>query len=101
MKNIFALSEKYPFLDKKSIGKSVCGRDIPLLTIGEGNEGVLLLAGVHGNESITSTVLLRFCEELCAALADPYHFGIEELTAIAKIRKIYFVPCLNPDGCEI
>lgn len=69
--------------------------------MGKGTEGILLVGGVHGNESITSTVLLRFCEELSAALSDPTYICKDELLSLLKRRKIYFVPCLNPDGCEI
>lgn len=100
MKNIFALCEKYPFLEENSLGKSLCGRDIPLVTLGLGQEGVLLLGGVHGNESITSSIILKFLEELCKIISED-DINKPELLELLKKRKLYFVPTLNPDGCEI
>ncbi|MBR5451900.1 MAG: M14 family metallocarboxypeptidase [Clostridia bacterium] len=83
------------------IGKSVVGRDIPILSLGNGNEEILYAAAFHGNESITATVLLIFIEELCKALCDPYHTYQQDLSELIQKRKIHFVPIVNPDGCEI
>lgn len=101
MKNIFALCEKYPFLERKIIGKSIVGRDIPVLSIGKGKEELLFSAAFHGNEAITSTVLLMFLEEVCDAICSSEHSYHFELLELLHKRRYHFVPTVNPDGCEI
>lgn len=43
----------YPFIQKRIIGKSCCGRPIYLLAIGAGEEKILISAGYHGSEWLT------------------------------------------------
>lgn len=101
MKNIFALTEKYPFLERNIIGKSVVGRDIPILSFGNGKDELLYAAAFHGNESITASLLLIFLEELCEAICNKEHTYHFELIELLHKRKFHFVPIVNPDGCEI
>ena len=65
---INTLCEKYKFLKHSIIGKSCSGKGIDALKIGSGENHALLVAGVHGSERITSTVLLMFIEELCSVI---------------------------------
>ena len=100
-KTIDSITERYSFVRKEIIGKSCGGKGIPMLKIGSGNNCALIVAGVHGSERITSTVLLMFIEELCSSLQnDGYLAGIKINRALMG-RGIMFVPCLNPDGCDI
>ena len=101
LKNISALCEKYSFLERNVIGKSVVGRDIPILSFGNGKDELLYLAAFHGNESITTMIVMLFIEEICEVINNtdhPYHFEIIELL---HKRRFNFVPIVNPDGCEI
>lgn len=98
---IFDLCESYPFLEKQIIGKSCMGRDIYALKLGRSAEYVLFAAAFHGSEHITSTLLLKFLENLCIAL--------ESCSSIAGLnapramygRGLIIVPLVNPDGCEV
>ena len=65
---VYALRGRYRFLDALPVGGSVLGRDITALMLGSGRERVLYAAGFHGQEWITSWVLLRLCEDMCNAL---------------------------------
>ena len=92
---------KYPFIKKMKIGSSSMGRDINAYKTGSSYDYVLFCAAFHGSEHITSNILLAFANELC--------FAIENDTSVAGLnarkalggRGIIFVPCVNPDGCEI
>ncbi len=98
---ITALCEEYKFIKSSIIGKSCAGKGIPSLKIGSADSYALIVAGIHGSERITSTVLLMFIEELCGALKnDGFLAGIRVSKAL-RGRGIIFVPCLNPDGCDI
>ncbi len=98
---IAALRGRYAFLDVMPIGSSVLGRDILGILIGSGKERILYAAGFHGQEWLTSLVLLRLCEDICSAL--------ERGSAIADIhiqealagRSLILVPQVNPDGVDI
>ncbi len=100
-KTINALKERYPFLHTSVIGKSVAGRDITAIKIGRATEYVLFLATFHGSENITTTLLLKFCEELCDALQNGGEIAGINVKNVMHGRAIIIVPTVNPDGAEI
>ncbi|MBO7519165.1 MAG: peptidase M14, partial [Clostridia bacterium] len=51
---IRAFCERYGFLERFSIGKSVAGRDIPAIRFSRGESYTLFAAAFHGSEHITS-----------------------------------------------
>lgn len=77
------------------VGKSVEGRDIYLISLGNGKKKVFLWSQMHGDEP-TAT----------AALFDIFNFFSNE-NDFADFKKflltnlsIYFIPMVNPDGAE-
>lgn len=95
------LEEEFPFISAKSIGKSVLGKDITALNIGNAEEYVLFVGGIHGSEHYSCGFLLNFFHDLCRAVAD--NKSIEGLNArrALKGRALVVIPTVNPDGCEI
>lgn len=83
------------------IGVSAFGRKIYCLKIGNARESMLYAASVHGNEYITTPVILRFVEDLCHHLARDSKFCGIDMNLALSTRSLYFVPMANPDGCEI
>lgn len=73
----------------KTVGKSVKGRYLPLIKIGDGNTKLLLVGSVHGREFISSAFIMR---SICELLDS----GNE-----IKGKSLYVIPMLNPDGVEI
>ena len=65
---MYALRGRYAFLDAVPVGRSVLGKEIMGLMVGNGRERVLYAAAFHGQEWITSLVLLRLCEDICETL---------------------------------
>lgn len=100
-KIIDKICEKYKFVRSSIIGKSCSGKGIPALKIGSSDSYALVVAGVHGSERITSTVLLMFIEELCEAIKNDEYLADIRITKALRGRGVIFVPCLNPDGCDI
>ena len=83
------LAEDFP--EKLSVGylgRSLCGRAIPLLTIGDGDNYCLYVGAHHASEHITASILLYFIRD---ALSSGAVFPCRIVT----------VPCLNPDGVEL
>ncbi len=100
-KALDGLCEKYTFLKKYPIGRSCAGREITAIQIGVASEYALFCAAFHGSEYLTVTVSLMFLEELCQAVSEDSEFaGFSARKALIG-RGIIWVPCVNPDGCEI
>ncbi len=100
-KAIDRLCEKYKFMKRSIIGKSCQGKEITALKIGSASEYCLIAAAFHGSERITSLVLLMFIENLCKAIQNnDLIAGINAKKGLMG-RGVIFIPCVNPDGCDI
>lgn len=100
-----ALCFRYRFLQKAPIGVSVLGKELEAVTLrcpGRYDTGkVLFAAAFHGQEWLTSLVLLRFLEELCHCLKHGLSMaGVDTRRALSG-RTLVFVPMVNPDGVDI
>ncbi len=98
---IKGLTARYPFILRGNIGKSVMGKPIPCLYIGNGDNKVLYNASHHANEWITSLVLLKFAEDLCKAYADGNLIFGQNPADIMKYSTICLIPVVNPDGIDL
>lgn len=99
------LIANYPFLCKVPLGQSLVGRSVEALILccpGRKQNGrVLFAAAFHGQEWITSLILLRFCEEVCYCLQNGLTMaGVDVRRALAG-RTLIMIPQVNPDGVEI
>lgn len=100
---ISIMSDRYDFLSVVTIGESILGKPIRMVTLGDENaeKEILYVAAHHGTEWITSLILLRFINEYCEYYkATKQVFGINIGTLFAT-RCIHIVPQLNPDGADI
>ena len=100
-KYIREILRAHPCSKSFSAGKSVLGRKISVLTLGEAKGGALFAGATHGSEWLTSLVLLRFFDELCSSFERGTRFyGIDPCRALSR-RGVAVLPVLNPDGVEI
>lgn len=91
----------YPFCSVRQLTTTAFGRPVWSLTIGTGDRRVLYTAAHHANEWITTPVLLKFVEELAAAMdAEGKLFGVEAQN-IGKAATIHTVPMVDPDGVDL
>ncbi|MBR5562377.1 MAG: M14 family metallocarboxypeptidase [Clostridia bacterium] len=98
-KMIFSLKKAYPWLGVHLIGRSLCQRGIYSLRIGRSENPILIAAGFHGQEWMTSLLALRFAEILlCSKANGTTVFGID--TSCIR-REVIIIPCVNPDGVQI
>ena len=93
--------EKYSFVHKNVIGKSVMGKNIYALKIGEGEETVLYAAAFHGSEHITTNIALMFCHNLCEAINKNKPLCDIDIKRALNGRSITVIPRVNPDGADI
>lgn len=101
MERVNRLIQNYPFLKKRSIGKSVMGKEILALEIGRGEVQVCYNAAFHANEWITSLLLLRFLEEYAGAVLERGTlYGADAMELYEKLT-LFIIPLVNPDGADL
>ena len=91
----------YPFCRTELIGTTAFGRPIRTLVIGTRPRKVLYTAAHHANEWITSYILLKFAEELAAAIQSSGRVYGVPAKNIAAAATIYMVPMVDPDGVDL
>jgi len=86
----------------ETLGTSVDGKAIKALIISDNpadlemEPRVRLTGCIHGNEKITTEVLVRFLEYIL----EEYSSGNTEISGLVESRYITIIPVLNPDGYE-
>lgn len=77
-------------------GKSVEGREIYLLSIGNGKKKIFLWSQMHGDEPTATMALF----DIFNFFSDTINYQ-EVKQQILSNTKIYFMPMVNPDGAEV
>ena len=96
-----ALEREYPFLRTRALTTTAYGRPVLAASMGFGERKVLYSAAHHANEWITTTLLLKFMEELAQAYQESGRiFGIPA-RSILRNATLSFVPMVNPDGVDL
>jgi g-D-glutamyl-meso-diaminopimelate peptidase len=95
------LAARYPFLRSGTVGRSVLGRPLWSLRLGQGENRVLYNAGHHANEWITTPILLRFAEELAAAFAAGGELLGVQAAELLDYASLCLIPAVNPDGMDL
>ncbi len=98
--SIEILSKKHPSLTVMELGRSILGKSIPCISIGNGKRSVLYVGAHHGMEWITSVVLLRFVAEYCNLLERNEKAYKQSLRVLSDQYTIHVIPMLNPDGVD-
>ena len=100
MRVIEVFIERYPNLSVNSLGKSILGREIPILELGKGRKRVIYIGAHHGMEGMTAALLLRFVNEYCELLAAGSVVDKVPIKVLDEARSFCVVPMLNPDGVQ-
>jgi hypothetical protein len=78
----------------ETVGKSVEGRTIEMVTIGHGPRRVLLWSQMHGDEPTATAALFDIFEYL------DRHRDDDSVRRLLSTLTLYVIPMLNPDGAE-
>lgn len=95
------LMVRYPFLRGETAGRSVMGRSLSVLQIGEGPRQVFYNASFHANEWITTPVLLKFAEDYAQAFAEGQQVGGVRASWLYYGFTLSLMPLVNPDGVDL
>jgi len=101
MADLDRLKQRYPFIGVSSIGRSVLGREIPVVRLGTGPKEVHYNAAIHGEEWITAVLMMKFIEVYARARERGERIGNFDVPALWEQTSLYIVPMVNPDGVEI
>lgn len=103
MQEIFleGLQARCPYLEASSLARTAGGRAVWALRLGTGRRRVLLTAGHHANEYITSVLLWRLLEDYCQSIRENGTlFGFSGRMLFQR-TSLYLVPLVNPDGTDL
>ena len=85
-------------LPMETIGKSICGRDIPMVRLGNGKHKVLYVGTHHGCEWLTGALLLRFIDAYGTAFSTRQRIAGVDLSFLYHTRSIFVVPIGKQTG---
>ena len=84
-----------PKFEVQKVGESIQGRDLHLISIGEGESNIFLWSQMHGDEPTATMAIFDILNFL-----DAPDFKQEKEAILSKL-KLHFLPMLNPDGAEV
>lgn len=95
------MTARYPFITASSVGHSVMGKPLHLLTVGQGTRQVSFNAAHHGNEWITTPVVMKFLEDYAKAYVAGEAVGGQSAQELFRRTTLLLIPMVNPDGVDL
>ncbi|BAK15749.1 predicted carboxypeptidase [Solibacillus silvestris StLB046] len=101
VQDIRSLQAIYPFIANEPTGNSVLEKEIPGLTIGNGQKRVHFNASFHANEWITTSIVMTFLNDYLISLTNNASIrGLYTLPLYIQ-TSLNIVPMVNPDGVDL
>ena len=95
------IAARYPFVKAGRLGRSVMGKPLWYLALGDGEKRVFYNAAHHANEWITTPLLMKYLETLLrAAAAGETVFGYPAEDILFRAA-LTLVPLVDPDGVDL
>lgn len=95
---LLRLRRQFPFVYVKTLTRTAFGRSVYALQFGSGSRKLLITAGHHANETITSDAVWQWLFTFCNALLDGRTVCGAEARELYHNAMVYLVPLVNPDG---
>ncbi len=100
-RSVYGFKEKYPFAGCCVCARSWSGRAVFTLSLGNSQSPAVFLAGVRGCDTVSVRVMLKFFENICAAVESDHEIAGIKVREVLREKGMIVIPCLNPDGMEI
>ncbi|HIR50209.1 MAG TPA: LysM peptidoglycan-binding domain-containing protein [Candidatus Avoscillospira avicola] len=103
MEEVFleGLHARCRWISSAPLATTAGGRRLWVIRLGTGGRRVLLTAGHHGNEWITSLLLWRLLEDYVTALREEGQFYGMPARSLFRRTTLCLVPLVNPDGADL
>ncbi len=95
------LEARYPFIRMGTFGRSIMGKPLYYIAVGEGSNQVFYNASHHANEWITTPVLMKFAEQYAQAYVGGGAVGGRPASELYGRATIFIAPMVNPDGVDL
>lgn len=95
------LSCHYPFIKVESVGKSVLGKELIEVRIGQGEKIIHYNGSFHANEWITTAVLMKWLNDFLLAVTNDRTLCGMDCMPYYRDMSISMVPMVNPDGVDL
>lgn len=95
------LAGMYNFVKLSEFGKSVMGKPLLYICVGNGARRVFYSASHHANEWISTLILLKFMNELFEKARNNGRIGAYNAKELLKNSTLCFAPLINPDGVDL
>ena len=99
--NLESLKNLYPFIQITSVGRSILGKNLPIIKIGNGSKEVFYSASFHANEWICSPLVMKFLADYCYCYINNLPIYGVNARNIYNYCTIYIMPTVNPDGVDL
>lgn len=100
-RDIQGLRARYPFLEVGVAGRSVLGKNLYYIKLGNGPNQVFYNGSHHALEWITTPLLMKFIENFSKAYVDERNIRGYDVRDIWDQSTIYILPMVNPDGVDL
>ena len=95
--NLNSLKKLYPFLEINSLGRSIMGKNLPVIKIGNGPREVFYSSSFHANEWICSPLIMKFLADYCYTYVNNLPIYGYNSRDLYNYCTIYIMPMVNPD----
>ncbi|WP_285768910.1 M14 family metallocarboxypeptidase [Peribacillus sp. SI8-4] len=95
------LSFHYPFIQIESIGKSVLGKELLEVRVGQGEKVIHYNGSFHANEWITSAVLMKWLNDFLLAVTNEGTLSGVDCMPYYQNVTLSIVPMVDPDGVNL
>lgn len=96
--NLDSLKRLYHFIEITSAGRSILGKNLPVVKIGNGQKEVFYSGAFHANEWISSPLLMKFLADYCYTYSNNLTIYGYNARDLYNYCTIYIMPMVNPDG---
>jgi len=100
-RNIKGLKARYPFIETGIAGKSVLGKNLYYIRLGNGPTEVFYNGAHHSLEWITSPLLMKFIENFSRGYSSNSRIRGYNIRDIWNRSSIFIMPMVNPDGVDL
>ncbi len=101
MNQLKRLNTIYPFMKIRTIGRSVLGKNILEIQIGNGPKKVHMNGAFHAQEWITTAVLMNFLNDYLLSLNNQWSIRGLNMSPFYDGVTLSIVPMVNPDGVDL